>query len=155
MEQNLDISESYKTNKTVVFRRLAHSGGRGQRKDALSRARAGAVLCLCLKIERSEDNSSVEKTTIDVAIIASKKQVSKEAVDRNRAKRRVRSAIQQLPKETFADILSKQKIQHVDCLFVCSRDCLSISFVNLLRDLSKSLEKALTSGHAVRKHNVD
>ncbi|MEY3902469.1 MAG: Ribonuclease [Pseudomonadota bacterium] len=155
MEQNTIITDICKKGQTLTFRRLAHSGGRGQRKDAISRARAGSILCLCLKIEHSNDSLSEKTPSIDVAILASKKQVSKEAVDRNRAKRRVRSAVQQLPKESFAEILCRQQIVHVDCLFVCSRDCLSIAFTTLVKDLSKALERALTSGHAARKQNVD
>lgn len=138
-----------------MFRRLPQSGGRGRRRDALSRARAGSILCLCLQFEKAADGDPRTKPTIAIAIVASKKQVSKEAVERNRVKRRIRSAIQLISNDKLIETLEKMKIVRAECIIVCNRDCLTSPFTSLLKDLSKSLEKALSLANSWGRQSAD
>jgi ribonuclease P protein component len=82
---------------------------------------------------------------MEVGVIASKKQVSKKAVRRNCAKRRIRAALRELDAKRFEQILEEQGLTRVRILFVCSKDCLTLEFTQLIQNLNLSLLRVLLS----------
>jgi ribonuclease P protein component len=139
---NHELNESIKlkhNGNLPRIEKLRQNGRRGSRRDAISRARSGSILSLCIDVQRSTIENA--QTVLEVAIVASKKQVSKKAVHRNLAKRRIRSALHQLDLASLSLPLSTHRVARVVLLLVCSRDTISVPFPRLLEDLRKSIER--------------
>ncbi|NBW83096.1 hypothetical protein EBR21_15210 [bacterium] len=119
--------------------KLRQSGRRGSRREAISRARSGSILSLSIDFKRA--TIPLAQPVLEIAIVASKKQVSKKAVQRNLAKRRIRSALQQVDLAHLTKPLFTQRIARVVLLLVCSRDTTVVPFTRLVEDLKKSLER--------------
>jgi ribonuclease P protein component len=122
---------------------LENRGSRRQRSDAVARARCGNILSLCIGVEGAQIPSG--QVILNIGIVASKKQISKRAVDRNRVKRRIRAALELIDHARLSALASEKGLIRIRILVVCSKDCLSDQFNNVKENLNSSLVRLLTS----------
>ncbi|MFZ9520135.1 MAG: ribonuclease P protein component [Silvanigrellaceae bacterium] len=79
----------------------------------------------------------------EVAIVTSKKQVSKKAVKRNLTKRRVRAALQMVDLATHSERLENSGVSRITLLLVCNRETTTTPFAKLVEDLQKAIARTL------------
>ncbi|WGL60103.1 ribonuclease P protein component [Pigmentibacter sp. JX0631] len=84
------------------------------------------------------NNSLIDSSVLKYAIISSKKGVHKRAVKRNKARRRIRHALFSVLK-TF-DLPSEIAL---DIVFMANRSVLSVTWEQLLEEISLILQKSL------------
>lgn len=131
-------------SQSLEFQRM-RQGGRGRhREDAIAKVKSAPFLMLCLSAEDAKSTFE-ERRTIEFGILTSKKQVSKSAVVRNRAKRRVRAAMSELETRALESLMVKKKTHKIRVLIVCHRDCLTQPFDRLKAQLFGGLEKLIPS----------
>lgn len=123
--------------------KLPLKGKRGQRQQAIARFRTGSLSCLCLKIERATTEN--QQPCVEIAVVAPKKQVSKLAVKRNLAKRRLRSALREINFTELMEFFQTHKLSTAQCLVICHQDILKVQFTNLVADLNKCLRRAIAN----------
>ncbi|NBO37289.1 hypothetical protein EBU99_01765 [bacterium] len=122
-----------------VVNRLKRSGGRNSRHEALFRARSGPFLCLCLGFESHPD--ATDRFVLEFAVAASKKAVSKSAVVRNKARRRIRSALIQQDFQQEVAVFKNSGATHIKILVVTNREALELPFDVLKTALKQGLVK--------------
>lgn len=127
----------------ISIQGLDKTGSRKQRVDAIARARAGHILALCLKADRLD--VAAAHLVLQVGIVASKKQISKRAVDRNTVKRRVRAALRDLDQERLAALAESKRLGQLRILLVCSRESLTEGFDKIKENINSSLLRLLTA----------
>jgi ribonuclease P protein component len=144
LNQTTENTETYNQRSPKLISKMKQTGSRKHKREALSRFRSGCILCLSLGFERVEpqENLPVEPR-LEVSVISSKKQVSKKAVERNRAKRRIRACLSDLNAEAILTITHSKNLAKVQCLVVCHRSCLSVPFEQLKGDVQRALEHCL------------
>lgn len=128
----------------VIVRSLKRTGGRNVRKDAIARANSGGVSALCLEFSRELETTRFFSAVLEIAIVASKKQVSKRAVQRNKTKRRVRAALTSLDFAQIADKIKTRGVAQIKILLVCRRPVLEVSFETLKEQLQTCLTKLVS-----------
>jgi ribonuclease P protein component len=131
-------------SQSLEFQRLRRSGRGRHREDAIAKVKSAPFLILCLSAEQTKTTLE-ERRTVEFGILTSKKQVSKSAVVRNRAKRRVRAAMAELEICALESLMIKNKSNRIRVLIVCHRDCLTQPFDKLKAQLFGGLEKLIPS----------
>jgi ribonuclease P protein component len=86
---------------------------------------------------------------LNIGIVASKKQVSKRAVDRNTVKRRIRAALQLVDHEGLAALAVSRRLGLIRILVVCNKACLTDEFNKIKENLNSSLIRLVTSLNAL------
>jgi len=127
-----------------LFQPLVRVGGRRSRQDAIARTRSGPLLLLCLTAIKMEEFVFIENSHIETGIVASKKQISKLAVVRNRAKRRIRAALEELDQDSVRTEMQKRQIGKMRLLLVCQREALQLPFEDLKKLLNRGLIKLVS-----------
>jgi len=123
---------------------LVRVGGRRSRQDAIARVRSGSILFLCLTAIKIEEPDFKNDPLIETGIVASKKQISKLAVIRNRAKRRIRAALEELDQELVRSEMQKRTLGKMRLLLVCQREALQLPFEDLKNLLQRGLVKLVS-----------
>jgi len=127
-----------------LFQALVRVGGRRSRQDAIARTRSGPLLLLCLTAIKMEEIVFINNSHIETGIVASKKQISKLAVVRNRAKRRIRAALEELDQESVRSEMHKRHIGKMRLLLVVQREALVLPFEDLKKMLHRGLVKLVS-----------
>jgi ribonuclease P protein component len=123
---------------------MARTGGRKSRPEAIARSRSGSLLMLCLEINRSPRALAEPTHVLEVAIVTSKKQVSKLATERNRLRRRLRHAAQVLKGEQCADALQLDEDLMIKIILVSHREMQKSSFEELQMQILGAFKKLLS-----------
>ena len=134
-----------------LFQPLVRVGGRRSRQDAIARTRSGPILLLCLAAISTEEPVFIDNYRIETGIVASKKQISKLAVVRNRAKRRIRAALEELDQDSVRTEMQKRQIGKMRLLLVCQREALQLPFEDLKKLLNRGLIKLVSQLSLIEK----
>lgn len=133
----------------LKFTRLARSGGRKSRREGFVRAKKDGLLVVCLAAHHQLERPSQDGTDIGYAVITSKKSVSKQAVVRNKARRRTRAALFHLRHDEQLTRLANE-FSHLELLIVHQRNLNDLpfeTFVHMLREallcLAENIQKKL------------
>lgn len=139
----------------VIVKRLCSTGRGKVRKEAFAKGRSQSILCLVLDVQKGVAELQQKETILEVGIVTSKKQVSKSAVKRNLAKRRMRAALHLFDDRELGRRCESIGIFKMRLLLVCSRDVMTQPFLNLVDDLNIAFLRAVHSIEMKSKREKD